>query len=179
MRHFERFCLEITPGAALFYPLLFFLDSSGALAVVLPGILFHEIGHLLAAAVCGIRIRSLRLEITGLCLETERAHSKKTELLCLAAGPAAGFLWSVLAGAVGGDWMGKSAAASLVLNGFNLLPGLPLDGGRILQLTAGTNGPVLVTTALCAAAFFYLAVRWRAWACLLPATLFGRELFIA
>ena len=179
MRHFERFCLEITPGAALFYPLLLFLDSSGALAAVLPGILFHEIGHILAAALCGTRIRSLRLEITGLCLETEQAHSKKTELICLAAGPAAGLLWSVLAGAVGGAWMERSAAASMVLNGFNLLPGLPLDGGRLLQLASGTNGPVLVTTALCAAAFLYLAVRWRAWACLLPATLFGRELIIA
>ena len=171
--------LEVTSGAALLYPLLYFLDDSGALAAVLPAVIVHELGHFIAAAFCGIKIRAIRLEITGLCMETDRIEDTRRELFCLAAGPAAGFFWAGLVWIMNGTLLSRSVLAALIVNGFNLLPALPLDGGRILQLVSQSYKAACISTALCAVLFLFFAVRCRMWPCLLPVALFGRELLIA
>ena len=50
------------------------------------------------------------------------------------AGPAAGLLYALAAMRAAGQGLRMSGAVSLLLSCFNLLPALPLDGGRALAL---------------------------------------------
>lgn len=87
----------------------------------------HELGHLLALRLCGVRLRALRLGAFGAVLEHAPTSCGK-ELLCAAAGPCVNLLlWLLLpAGS-------PAAAISLGMLLYNLLPIYPLDGGRILR----------------------------------------------
>ena len=65
----SRCRVEITAGAAVVFPLLFYLDDSGIFSAVLPAVFFHEIGHCISAWMYGGRILSLRMSLSGLCLD--------------------------------------------------------------------------------------------------------------
>ncbi len=163
--------VQVTPGAAVFYSLLLFLDTGGWFTALLPGVLCHELGHLLALRFSGGRARRIRLEAAGLRMDVTPFRSVAQALVCTAAGPAAGLLWAAAAKAAGTVWGVKSAAAALVVNGFNLLPALPLDGGEMLLLLTGSRPLTLccswITAALMAAGF----IKWRAWGLLVPTAL--------
>ena len=120
-------------GSALVLVLLFALS-----------ILAHELGHALTARSCGIRTRSITLHLLGGVAKIEgEAQRPAHEILIAAAGPAVSFAIAALAqlafvgfGALGLPGQVVAAnlmAANLVLGIFNLLPALPLDGGRILR----------------------------------------------
>lgn len=112
----------------------------------LGSILAHELAHAVVARRFGIGVESVSLELLGGIARLERDPRRPREALAIAA---AGPLASIALGATGIGltvglgmlgtpdplrtltlWLG---GANLVLGVFNLLPGLPLDGGRILQ----------------------------------------------
>lgn len=120
----------------------------GAVAAVafLASLLIHELAHALVARRDGIRIRSVTLWMLGGVTQLDgNPDTPRADLLIALAGPAA----SLLTGAV---FLGAAAASSAaggprvataalmwlalmngVLAAFNLLPGAPLDGGRVLR----------------------------------------------
>ncbi len=114
--------------------LLLYLGSGREIAAVLLPALIHELGHIAALRVLGLRIRCFRAELRGFCMEYYGECGAVGHALAAAAGPAAGFLWAIGASLLGKrlDWLNLSAGVSLLLSLFNLLPALPLDGGRIL-----------------------------------------------
>lgn len=128
---------QVTAAAAIFYPVLYFFDSAGWFSALLPAVLAHETGHILALYTFGSRIDTIRLEITGLCMECASLYRPRQNAVCAAAGPAAGLLWAVTSAQLPGDWAARSAQLSVGLSLFNLLPILPLDGGRILLAVTG------------------------------------------
>lgn len=106
-------------------------------------ILLHELGHAIQARRDGMEIDGITLWLFGgVATFTGGFPSARAELRIAAAGPAvsavlAGILiglWAVpgLPDAVAGvfGWLGVINVALLA---FNLLPALPLDGGRILR----------------------------------------------
>ena len=104
----------------------------------------HELSHSLVAVRLGIRVRRIRLFIFGGVSEIQQeAATAKDELMITVAGPLASF---ALAGVFTFAWLallgttaelrrlaGLLAAINLALGLFNLLPGFPLDGGRVLR----------------------------------------------
>ncbi|MCP9849297.1 site-2 protease family protein [Cyanobium sp. Morenito 9A2] len=107
-------------------------------------VLLHELGHSLVAMAQGVKVRSITLFLLGGVASVERESTTPWgALLVAAAGPmvslllAAGLLTithplahiSPLLGAMAGEL----GALNLVLGLFNLLPGLPLDGGLIVK----------------------------------------------
>ena len=108
---------------------------------LVPVLLFHEAGHWVAMKLC--RYRNLRMffipffgaAVTG---QNWNVPGWKKAIVSL-AGPVPGIaLGVVLAGvslATGKEWMNKAAFFLLLINGFNLLPVLPFDGGHVLHAT--------------------------------------------
>ena len=133
-------CLSITPGFLVLLGLLCYLDQGTNLLG--PGLLacaLHELGHWLAICLLGGRIARLRLTAVGaeLVLDGARPLSYGRECAAALAGPAASFLTAELAA-----WGRLYLLAGLSLGQglFNLLPVLPLDGGRALGLLLSLGG---------------------------------------
>lgn len=129
---------------------------------------------MLALRLCGSRVRLIRLEAAGLSMEAEPVASPVREVLCTAAGPAAGLLWAVVALAAGRAWGVKSAAAAMVINGFNLLPALPLDGGVILYILTRSKAVAVACSWAVVGLLTAGVIAYRAWGLLVPAVLIAR-----
>jgi Zn-dependent protease/CBS domain-containing protein len=106
-------------------------------------VLGHELGHVVAALALGLRVRRVFIFLLG---GVSDIHPEPTragqELMVSAAGPLA-------SGAIGAvAWLGTLGTAehsalgvelrllvwsNLIIAVFNALPGLPLDGGRVLR----------------------------------------------
>jgi Zn-dependent protease len=108
-------------------------------------VLLHEWAHAMMARRQGIDVRSITLFIFGgVSSLTEEPKHPGEEFLIAGVGPATSFLLAGLFGLVGlalrGTAMGTAsfylAFINMLLGGFNLLPGFPLDGGRILRAIA-------------------------------------------
>ncbi len=106
-------------------------------------ILLHELGHSMVAIRHGIPVNGITLFIFGGVAQIGgRPTSAMVELKVAAAGPVVSFILAgffSLIGWISGDvaWLSLPATwlgtLNLTLGVFNLLPGFPLDGGRILR----------------------------------------------
>lgn len=143
-----------------------------AFAVLLgASVLAHELGHTVVALRMGLPVRRVRLFLLGGLSEIARMpRNARQEGVIAVAGPAvslalaAGFIAVLIVFTpAGATWLllAQCAVANLVVGVFNLLPGLPLDGGRIVRAgvwrlagtrTAGTYaaaiGGMVVAAAL-------------------------------
>lgn len=139
----ERFGISAPAVAAT--ALVYYLAPVDKLLAVLLPVIFHELGHILALRLLGFRICHFRIELKGLCMEYRGYAGGLGHALAAAAGPAIGLLYalaaSLLAARYSSPWLELTAGVSLLLSAFNLLPALPLDGGRILyHLSAALFG---------------------------------------
>ncbi|MGN1001309.1 MAG: site-2 protease family protein [Oscillospiraceae bacterium] len=145
---------KISAGAVLLIALAYFFDTSGLLSAFVPAAAVHELGHALALRLCGSRVRRVSLSAFGLEMDYSGRLTGGRELLSIAAGPLAGLLFALAASSVGGTFWPMSGAISFLLSAFNLLPILPLDGGRLI---AALTGPALARRLSRAAALVLLA----------------------
>jgi Zn-dependent protease len=136
-------------------------------------VLLHELGHSLVALAHGVQVRSITLFLLGGVASVERECSTAIgALLVAAAGPAVslvlgfGLMASSHAAAHLAPWLGEMVtrlgSLNLLLAFFNLLPGLPLDGGLIVkalvwQMSGSQRRGILVANN-CGRFLSYLAV---------------------
>ena len=129
--------LRISPGVPLLLAAFVWLASPLLLGAILSAAVCHELGHWLVLRRVGGRIQRLHITVFGAEMQVDdRRISYGGELLAAAAGPMINLLLAAAIGLLGRWWepMYLFAGAQLVLGAFNLLPALPLDGGRILWL---------------------------------------------
>lgn len=114
---------------------VYFLDAYILTSVIVAAAV-HELGHIIALNAAHFRINGFAAELGGLRIEYSGENAPAFHALAALAGPLAGlgfaFLCSFLARVTGISWFALTAGISLVLSLFNLLPVLPLDGGRTL-----------------------------------------------
>ena len=103
--------------------------SSERPALLLP-ILVHELSHVLTLLLLGLRIKRIRLEPEGLCIRYSGECPDWAHAAASLAGPVGGLVYTLLTRSSGTAWLSLSADVSLLLSFFNLLPLMPLDGGR-------------------------------------------------
>lgn len=128
----DRFELPVAWSAGLFMALLLFAS-----------VLLHELGHSLVARSQGIKVNSITLFIFGGVASIDRESKTPGQSFQVAiAGPAVSFalygLFFGLAQVLPSTSIGQVLALdlariNLVLGLFNLIPGLPLDGGQVLK----------------------------------------------
>ena len=131
-RNPDRPRLEASPGFLLLLGALFWLDEGvGLLPWGLLACAVHELGHVAAARCFGGRVERLSLTAVGaeLSFSYWAPLTYGRDSLVALAGPGANLLLGGLF-----FWQGRHlpAVLSLGLGVFNLLPILPLDGGRVL-----------------------------------------------
>ena len=150
------------------------LLSTGALPWVLgtlaalglfAGVVLHELGHSLVAMRYGFPIESITLWLFGgIAQLTEMPEDWKQELYIAVAGPAVSIGLGVLSyvGFVlvpGGHslvvdsarfLLGYLALMNVALAVFNLLPGFPMDGGRVLRALLARTRPHAQATQIAA-----------------------------
>ncbi|MFB9363755.1 site-2 protease family protein [Actinoplanes nipponensis] len=115
----------------------------GFVACLLGSVLLHELGHALTARRYGIGVRGITLELLGGYTEMDRdAPTPRVDALVSLAGPAVSLVLGALGSAaayalpdrtVAGQIAFQLAVSNVLVAVFNVLPGLPLDGGRALR----------------------------------------------
>ncbi|WP_395728169.1 site-2 protease family protein [Nakamurella sp.] len=141
-------------------------------------VLAHELGHCLVAKWIGIEVVAVRLYLLGGVSELATGPvGARDEALVAAAGPAvsgvlAGAFWLALqpttAGTVGWLILLLLALSNLVIAVFNLLPALPLDGGRVIRAGIwGVTGSRRAGTVAAVVGGYLLGAALVGWAVLL------------
>jgi len=128
-----------------FAPTQAYALAGGAAVLLLFSVIFHELSHAVTSNRFGTPIRRITLFIFGGVAHMHKEpDDPRTEFLVAGAGPLSSLvLWVVFGlSARGAESSGASAAQSLfhvvshlnlVLAIFNMVPGFPLDGGRLLR----------------------------------------------
>ena len=134
--YFPRVLPEVSHGAI-------WLHAVVAAALLFVSVFLHELFHALVAVQHGMRVRGIRLHVFGGVSELEsEPPSPMAELRIAAVGPLVSLVIAALCYAlgrmvVGVPWAialtGYLAAVNLIIGLFNLVPGFPLDGGRLLR----------------------------------------------
>ena len=126
------------------------LAGVGFIVALFAGVVLHEMGHALAARKFGVQTRDITLLPIGGVARLERMpEESRQELWVALAGPAvnaaiAAILTSWLAlthgwapfsqlSVVAGSLLERLLLANISLVLFNLIPALPMDGGRVLR----------------------------------------------
>lgn len=128
--------ISFDPGAVLLLGLLLFSLSLPELGAMALSAAVHELGHLAAMKVVGVPVYALRFSASGPVLDCAQAQRRRDRVFCALAGPASG---AALAGVLHSAWP-LCAEMSLLFSAVNLLPVLPLDGGRALHALLGRKG---------------------------------------
>ena len=120
-----------------------FIVAAAFVVLLYVSVLIHELSHSLVARGYGLPVRRILLYPLGGFSEIEREPpTPGREFAVSAAGPALslalaacgyGLMHVVPADTLGGTLVHLLSWANLVVGIFNLLPGLPLDGGRMLR----------------------------------------------
>ena len=127
---------DVRPAAA-------WLHGVVAAALLFVSVLMHELSHALVARRRGVRVNEIRLHVFGGVSElASEPPTPAAETLIAVVGPLTSFAIAVLCYGLGRTLAGMPwalaltgylAAVNLIVGLFNLVPGLPLDGGRLLR----------------------------------------------
>ncbi len=129
----DRRRLTLSLAAVLAALCLYYRGGLALLPLLLLPVAVHELSHVLALRLLGRRITSFRLDAQGFVIGCTGGSALSDVLIAL-AGPLGGVVYALLAERAGRDLLSQSAGVSLLLSAFNLLPILPLDGGRVFSV---------------------------------------------
>jgi Zn-dependent protease/CBS domain-containing protein len=164
---------ESFPG---WQPALYWIVAAIVAALFFASVLAHELSHAFVARRFGVEVRDITLFIFGGAASLEQeAPAPRAEAVVAAAGPLTSLLIGgvllVLTEVIGQPQLqatiGWLANVNIALGIFNLIPGFPMDGGRILRaLLWKLRGDQMAATRNAAAVgrgFGYLLIAVGVW----------------
>lgn len=122
--------------------------TAGSIAALVLVLLIHEGGHVLAMRAFGYaNLEVLFIPGLGAAASGRKLHTTATErALVSLMGPLPGLLFTFVAAffiPFESEFLANVMIFALMINGFNLLPLMPLDGGRYLDESLFARWPVL------------------------------------
>ena len=117
--------------------------------MLIPILLVHELGHFIAMKIFGYRnVKMFFIPMLGAAVTANQmAVPGWKKVVVSLAGPLPGIVLAIPLGVAGivleQDWMLEAAALTAIINGFNLLPILPLDGGWVMHTLIFSRAYVL------------------------------------
>jgi len=159
------------------------LASVMMVAIVFLFVVMHEYGHALTARRFGVRTRGITLfPIGGVAMLESMPKRAWHQILVASAGPAVNFALAIGI-ATGMHFLGYSVLheeadptlglgsllatlfwANMVMGVFNLIPALPMDGGRILNAALSLRLNPLTATRIASRVAKLVALGMAAWA---------------
>ena len=163
--------ISVGPGFLLLAAFLYYQGGGAAVTAFFTAALAHELGHLAAIVLTGARVRTLRLTAAGWILEYGGALTQRQEMGIAAAGPIAGAAFAVSCLLYGSAYFRYAGLIALFSAFFNMLPVLPLDGGRLAEAALlavmperDASAVMRVAGTLCGAAVVFTGAALRSWA---------------
>lgn len=148
--------VSIKENVYIYFVIILFLIPFQWLFAWLIAVCIHEFSHWLSVRLLGGKVYSLEIGMAGANMVCETL-SKPKQILSVLSGPIGGFIIVLT-----GTRFPRLALCSWVLSVYNLLPLLPLDGGRALQILMNAHPSfhtiekiTLIVLFLCA---LYLAI---------------------
>ena len=126
-------------------------SGPSGIVILVVVLLLHELGHLAAMRLFGYRdTQILFIPLLGAAVSGVETHPSGTRrALVSLSGPvpgiALGILAAILFHVTGVEVFRDGARAFLILNTLNLLPFIPLDGGRFVEAVLFSRHPILRT----------------------------------
>jgi len=107
-------------------------------------VLLHELGHAIVARRLGVGVSSIELGFLGGAAKmVDLPRTPRHEIAIAAAGPAVSLVLAGIGLGLGAVFhlplLATIGWINLVIAGFNLIPALPMDGGRILRAALATR----------------------------------------
>ena len=127
---------KVHPLFFVFWLIFAFLGDTEFILYIFIASAFHEAAHILAYTLFGAELNSVQILPFGISATVKNAAilSCKREIICASAGPFANIVLTLLCLIPNSIISGTETLiyCSLALFTINILPVLPLDGGRIL-----------------------------------------------
>ena len=153
---------------AIIFCIMLVFQPAGVVLPSLGGAIVHECGHLMAAVIMGIPLRSLDIGLFGASLRVRGSLiSYPKEFFLCAAGPAMNFLSALTVVIFSehrgyysecGEWF---ASVSVMLGLLNLMPAEGFDGGRMLSvLLSSALGPRISARIISVSSFLSIVILW-------------------
>jgi len=151
------FPVELTLSFVLLLAFVFLafggIAGVGLVLLVFASVLLHELGHSVVARQLGVRVSGIELSFLGGAAKmVDMPRTPKHEILIAAAGPAVSLVLGGIGFGLGAllhsqlfAWIGYT---NFIIAAFNLIPALPMDGGRILRAALSHRMGFLEATEL-------------------------------
>ena len=144
----DRIGLNAEPGFFLLAAALYYWGGGAAVTAFFTAALVHELGHLTALYLSGGEVRRLCLGGTGLVIEYAGALTRRQEMGVTAAGPLAGLVFAAACFMTGSPYFHYTGAVAMLASMFNLLPVMPMDGGRLAMYILRSSLPEEMAAAI-------------------------------
>ena len=130
--------IDVNFGFVLVTILICFLYKINIYFIFLISILLHEIAHMIVGVCLGLKIKKIMFNQLGVCLEfIGYRENKKTikRIIINLSGPLFNLIFAIIISYLNIEYKLKVDLfyTNLLLGIFNLLPIIPLDGGKVLN----------------------------------------------